>query len=548
MEETSPILEKAYRDVSKKLDSKIEAERAERKALKEAEKAAEIERIANYDLETAYKEKAHLEKIMQGNRNDYSPYSFGGAHNSEFLDKLDLVEQRIRDLKNKLPNKTPQENKPSKVEALKDFMDNARFQVHYAIKAKGTDTALKLIKQMIKDTNNTYEAKFLYRLKNEISSAKELPTKSNLEKDLTQQEIKETIDKWDLSPEANSKGKQRLMVSKISQAEAEELNKHFNFKGKRDLTREIDSHQIIHTLKQHGDENIEKSRGQIAVNMDDISNYMDIIKNYDFKNIQDNGKIVYAKQINGHHIVLEEVLEGQDKIRFFDMWKQKGELNKEVLLSHSQRPNTSPSLNLERRMPNNTDNNTINTQTTQEGELYVHKRNNRNTSNDILNTSSHWDNMVSHRDHKMQDKYSIDTEGESTSRGEVEEFRGVGNKGTHPQRTKEIRERNKGIARELKDNYIQEVETIAKDFNLIDKEAIQGLINLKDEIGKNVNLLAAIHDRQNSKMLFDDLFKDYWLDFLINQKAYKSIKDPIALKEKISDIIFSAIQYKKKMA
>ena len=336
------------------------------KAQQEAEKAAEIERIANYDLETAYKEKAHLEKIMQSNRNDYSPYSFSHAHNSEFLDKLDLVEQRIRDLKNQLPNKTPQENKPSKVEALKDFMDNARFQVDYAIKAKGIDTALKLIQQMIKDTNNTYEAKFLYRLKNEVSSVKELPTKSNLEKDLTQQEIKETIDKWDLSPEANSKGKQRLMVSKVSQAEAEELNKHFNFKGKRDLTREIDSHQIIHTLKQHGDENIEKSRGQIAVNMDDISNYMDIVKNYDFKNIQDNGKIVYAKQINGHHIVLEEVLEGQDKIRFFDMWKQKGELNKEVLLSHSQRPNTSPSLNLERRMPNNTDNNTINTQTPQE--------------------------------------------------------------------------------------------------------------------------------------------------------------------------------------
>lgn len=194
------------------------------------------------------------------------------------------------------------------------------------------------------------------------SNAKELPTKSNLERDLTQQEIKETIDKWDLSPEANSKGKQRLMVSKVSQAEAEELNKHFNFKGKRDLTREIDSHQIIHTLKQHGDENIEKSRGQIAVDMDDISNYIDIVKNNDFKNIQDNGKIVYAKQINGHHIVLEEVLEGQDKIRFFDMWKQKGELNKEVLLSHSQRPNTSPSLNLERHMPNNMGNDSINTQ------------------------------------------------------------------------------------------------------------------------------------------------------------------------------------------
>ena len=150
------------------------------KAQQEAEKAAEIERIANYDLETAYKEKAHLEKIMQSNRNDYSPYSFSHAHNSEFLDKLDLVEQRIRDLKNKLPNTTPQENKPSKVEALKDFMDDARFQVDYAIKAKGTDTALKLIQQMIKDTNNTYEAKFLYRLKNEVSELKGTETNPNI--------------------------------------------------------------------------------------------------------------------------------------------------------------------------------------------------------------------------------------------------------------------------------------------------------------------------------------------------------------------------------
>ena len=216
--ETDEIVEA----LNKERDRLHAEKEAQLKAQQEAEKAAEIEKIANYDLETAYKEKAHLEKIMQSNRNDYSPYSFSPAHNSEFLDKLDLVEQRIRDLKNQLPNKTPQENKPSKVEALKDFIDNARFQVDYAIKAKGTDTALKLIQQMIKDTNNTYEAKFLYRLKNEISSVKELPTKSNLEKDLTQQEIKETIDKWDLTkPNANDK----LIISKVEQDELELLKK-----------------------------------------------------------------------------------------------------------------------------------------------------------------------------------------------------------------------------------------------------------------------------------------------------------------------------------
>ena len=169
--ETDEIVEA----LNKERDRLHAEKEAQLKTQEEAEKAAEIERIANYDLETAYKEKAHLEKIMQSNRNDYSPYSFSPAHNSEFLDKLDLVEQRIRDLKNKLPNKAPQENKPSKVEALKEFIDNARFQVDYAKKAKGIDTALKLIQQMIKDTNNTYEAKFLYRLKNEVSSVKEAP-------------------------------------------------------------------------------------------------------------------------------------------------------------------------------------------------------------------------------------------------------------------------------------------------------------------------------------------------------------------------------------
>ena len=167
--ETDEIVEA----LNKERDGLHAEKEAQLKAQQETEKAAEIERIANYDLETAYKEKAHLEKIMQSNRSDYAPYSFSSAYNSEFLDKLDLVEQRIRDLKNKLPNKTPQENKPSKVEALKEFIDNARFQVNYAIKAKGTDTALKLIQQMIKDTNNTYEAKFLYRLKNEMSSVKD---------------------------------------------------------------------------------------------------------------------------------------------------------------------------------------------------------------------------------------------------------------------------------------------------------------------------------------------------------------------------------------
>ena len=173
--------------------------------------------------------------------------------------------------------------------------------------------------------------------------------------DLNQAEIKEILENWDLGKEANARAKQRQVVSKLSKSEADELAKYFNFKGKKPLLREIDSHQVLHTLKQHGDAKKEAQRGQEAISIDDISNYQSIIKEHDFKHIQDNGRIIYAKQVNGHFIVLEEVLEGQDKVRFFDMWKQKGKINKELLLSHSQRPYTNPSQKLERPMPNNSD-------------------------------------------------------------------------------------------------------------------------------------------------------------------------------------------------
>lgn len=106
--------------------------------------------------------------------------------------------------------------------------------------------------------------------------------------------------------------------------------------------REIDSHQVIHTLREHGDEANETMRGQIAVTMNDIANYRTYTQEADLRLIQGNGKIVYAKQVNGHFVVIEEVFEAQDKLRFFDMWKGKGKINKEVLLAHSQRPKHEP--------------------------------------------------------------------------------------------------------------------------------------------------------------------------------------------------------------
>ncbi|ELL0790811.1 hypothetical protein Q6S85_000409, partial [Campylobacter upsaliensis] len=190
---------------------------------------------------------------------------------------------------------------------------------------------------------------FLGRVR-ELVGENELYEKNELD-GLSSGKLKEILQSWDLSKENNANKKLRQIVSKLGNEEAKELSKHFNFKGKKPLVREIDSHQILHALNRHGDEETELKRGQKALTLEDISEYENIVKNYDFKHIQDNGRIIYAKQVNGHHIVLEEVLSGQDKLRFFDMWKQKGQLNKEVLLSHSQRPNANLDQMTKRRMP-----------------------------------------------------------------------------------------------------------------------------------------------------------------------------------------------------
>ncbi|MCR2055646.1 hypothetical protein CHLV4139_09155, partial [Campylobacter helveticus] len=193
---------------------------------------------------------------------------------------------------------------------------------------------------------------FLNKVK-ELVGEREVYAKNEVLDGLSSRELKEILQSWDLSKENNANKKLRQIVSRVGNEEAKELSKHFNFKGKKPLVREIDSHQILHALNRHADEEKELKRGQEALSIEDISEYENIVKNYDFKHIQDNGRIIYAKQVNGHHIVLEEVLSGQDKLRFFDMWKQKGQLNKEVLLSHSQRPNTNLDQMTKRYMPNN---------------------------------------------------------------------------------------------------------------------------------------------------------------------------------------------------
>ncbi|EJQ4637340.1 hypothetical protein NZT69_001190 [Campylobacter upsaliensis] len=153
----------------------------------------------------------------------------------------------------------------------------------------------------------------------------------NLERDLGKLELKI---KENESVKAKIKN-----TYEISQSEAKELGEHFNFKGKKPLLRELRENEIKHALKSHGNKESEEARGNIAITLQDIeANYPKITQEYDEKFFTQKG-VIYVKQVNGHHVVIEEALSGQDKLIFKTMWKTKGNYNKEVLLKNAK---TSP--------------------------------------------------------------------------------------------------------------------------------------------------------------------------------------------------------------
>ncbi|WP_233704985.1 putative barnase/colicin E5 family endoribonuclease [Helicobacter felis] len=150
----------------------------------------------------------------------------------------------------------------------------------------------------------------------------ELPTKSTLAEDLSPAEIKNHIEQWDLT---NPKATDRLLIGKVEGKELEQLSQEFKFNGNYALARQIDAQHVAHALNRHGDLKVETSRNQIPITLEDISNYPNIVKSADIREVEGNN-IIYKKQINGHYVVVEEALTKKNKISFVTMWKGKGDL------------------------------------------------------------------------------------------------------------------------------------------------------------------------------------------------------------------------------
>lgn len=155
--------------------------------------------------------------------------------------------------------------------------------------------------------------------------SQQAPTRVNPQEilqSLSPKQIKEQIEKWDLS---NPSQKDKIIVGKVEGEELKQLESEFDFKGNYPIAREIDAQHLAHALNRHSDEATESARNQIPITKDDIANYEQIIKTSDTREVKGK-KITYKKQINGHYVVVEEVLTGKNKLKFKTMWKSKGDI------------------------------------------------------------------------------------------------------------------------------------------------------------------------------------------------------------------------------
>ncbi|MDR2034358.1 MAG: hypothetical protein LBP89_06980 [Helicobacteraceae bacterium] len=144
----------------------------------------------------------------------------------------------------------------------------------------------------------------------------------------------------------------KIHIAEVTADEANEIAAAFKnqfgesvtFKPSQ-ITRAIDGNQIRHTLNKHGDPKREAQFGGVAVTLDDIAKYPEIVKDHDFKIYSHTRRynlpaIVYGKQINGYAIIVEEVRTGRGNIAFFDMYKHNGSLTEDMLRLMKDRTNS----------------------------------------------------------------------------------------------------------------------------------------------------------------------------------------------------------------
>ena len=97
----------------------------------------------------------------------------------------------------------------------------------------------------------------------------------------------------------------------------------------KNFKRTIDNYAIIHTQNKHGQENIEISRGQIAVRIEDYLLIPDVVKYADYISVGEKSNIgteliIYEKEIEGIcYFYVEEVRKKRKNLSMKTLYKRK---------------------------------------------------------------------------------------------------------------------------------------------------------------------------------------------------------------------------------
>ena len=327
-----------------KNDAKIALELApvtakkEGSALATSAKGAVLQKIVKSGFDLVFRNLG--QNVLFGSFKDQIQGAALRYHLKKALQKSDTISEFNTSFKDRL--KKGQFNSKTR-ELSKDFLNDVEnfsknLDDEVLKDTKLSDESLKELDnealQSTKLENTTQEVKEVAEIAPSATASQSL--KSTITHNLSPQEIKEYISKWDLS---NPSKDDKLLITKVEGEELELLKKEFDFKGNYELAREIDAQHIAHALNRHTQD---KNQANININIDEIlEHYPNITKNYDKRVFTKDNTIIYAKQINGHFIVIEEVLTGKNKLRFDTAWKQNGKLNEEVLFKNAKAfPNT----------------------------------------------------------------------------------------------------------------------------------------------------------------------------------------------------------------
>ena len=95
----------------------------------------------------------------------------------------------------------------------------------------------------------------------------------------------------------------------------------------------------------------------------------------------------------------------------------------------------------------------------------------------------------------------------------------------------------------IENKYINDMQSIIKEANIADKDTIEKLMCLKDNISRHVRLIESLHNEKEAKIEFERVFKLHFVDITMTYpQAYNGIANNQALKEKLKEVIFETIK------